>query len=258
MQALTLPAGRGWRWLSDGFRIFRKNQLMLSLIVLSYWMLVGVVNIFPILGPLASTLCIPVFSVSLMNACRMIEQGEPMSHRILFSGFEENLRPLLLLGFIYIIAGVGIFGLSALIDEGVLFQLVVLGKKPGEEALVGGDFLLAAQLALLLFAPLMMAYWYAPVLVAWHGLPAGKSLFFSFVACTRNWRAFLAYSVAILVFGALIPGLALGLLSTLLADGGDFSTVFLTLLIVFVLAPTLYASFYVSYRDVFVVINEDA
>jgi hypothetical protein len=35
-----------------------------------------------------------------------------------------------------------------------------------------------------------MAYWYAPVLAGWHGLSPAKALFFSFVACLRNWRAF--------------------------------------------------------------------
>lgn len=32
MQALTLPASRGLRWLSEGFRIFRKKQLLMTII----------------------------------------------------------------------------------------------------------------------------------------------------------------------------------------------------------------------------------
>lgn len=39
MQALTLPARRGWRWLTEGFQIFRKKQLLLSFLVLGYWVL---------------------------------------------------------------------------------------------------------------------------------------------------------------------------------------------------------------------------
>jgi hypothetical protein len=258
MQALTLPASRGWRWLSEGFGIFRKKQLILALLVLGYWMLMAVINSVPYIGQLAATLLIPVFSVSLMNACRLIEQGALLPPQLLFSGFYKNLRTLLVLGAVYVAVTVVILGISAMIDDGVLFQLIVLGQRPGEQALTSGEVVLAGQVALALFAPVIMAYWYAPVLVAWHDLSAVKALFFSFVACMRNWRAFLVYSGMILLAGAFLPGLVLGLLSSFFSDGGDmFSTVF-TVVIVLVFLPSLYGSFYVSYRDVFVTINENA
>jgi hypothetical protein len=258
MQALTLPARRGWRWLSEGFAIFRKKQLMLSLLVLGYWMLMALISSFPLIGQLAATLLIPVFSVSLMNACRSIEQGALLPPQLLFSGFHKNLRPLLVLGAIYIVLSVVILGITALIDDGVLFELIVLGHRPSEQDIASGEVMFAGQLALVLFSPLMMAYWYAPVLVAWHDLPAGKSLFFSFIASLRNWRAFLVYSVTVLLFGALIPGLLVGVLSAVFPDGAETLSVVLTVLIILVLLPTLYGSFYVSYRDVFVTIDEDA
>lgn len=258
MQALTLPAGRGWRWLSDGFGIFRKNRLMLSLAVLGYWMLMVLINSFPLIGKFAATLLLPVFSVSLMNACRMIDQGASLTPPILFSGFRKNLRSLLVLGVIYSIASVIILGIVSLIDSGVLFQYLVLGNPPDDQALSSADFHLAVQLALLLYAPLIMAYWYAPVLVAWHDLPAGKALFFSFVACARNWRAFLVYALTVMVFGALLPGLLVGLLISMIPAGSDQFSILLTLLIVLIFMPSLYASFYVTYRDVFVSVDEDA
>ena len=87
-------------------------------------------------------------------------------------------------------------------------------------------------------------------------MSAGKSLFFSVVACLRNWRAFLVYAASIAVVGALVPGLLLGLFGTMFG-GSELLTVALTSLIVLVLLPTLYASFYVSYRDVFVSIDEN-
>lgn len=257
MQALTLPAARGWRWLSEGFWIFRRNQLMLSLAVLGYWMLMALINSLPIVGQLAATLLIPVFSVSLMNACRLLEQRLPLPAQLLFSGFQRNLRSLLMLGVVYIVASVLILAIIALVDDGVLFRLVVLSERPDEQALGSASVMLAGQLALVLFAPLMMAYWYAPVLVAWHDLSPGKSLFFSFIACLRNWRAFLVYSLAIVVVGALLPGLLVGLFSLMFSGVGNLFSVVLTSLIVLVLLPTLYASFYVSYRDVFVSIDEN-
>jgi hypothetical protein len=257
MQALKLPARSGWRWLTDGFAIFRRNQLRLSLAVLSYWILMALINSVPLLGQLAATLLIPVFSVSLMNACRLLERGAPLPPQLLFTGFQQNLRNLLMLGAVYIAASVVILAIVAAVDGGVLFRLVVLAQSPSEQVLTSGPVVFAGQLALLFFAPLMMAYWYAPVLVAWHGLPVGKSLFFSFVASLRNWRAFFVYAASIAVVGALVPGLLLGLFGAMFAGGNELLTVVLTSLIVLVLLPTLYASFYVSYRDVFVSIDEN-
>jgi hypothetical protein len=261
MQALTLPARRGWRWLADGFAIFRRKQLMLSLAVLGYWMAMALISAFPYIGRVAAMLLIPVFSVSLMNACRLLESGtanpRTFAPPLLFSGFQKNLRPLLKLGALYYVFTVGVLALVAVVDDGVLFKLVVLGRAQAEHALDSDAVRVAAQLAMALFAPLMMAYWYAPVLVAWHDLPAGKSLFFSFVACLRNWRAFLVYGAAVTLFGALLPGVLAAVLSAVLPSGGTVS-IMLSSLLVLILLPTLYASFYVSYRDVFVAVDDNA
>ena len=116
----------------------------------------------------------------------------------------------------YSVVSVLILGIVALIDSGVLFQYLVLGTPPDDQALSSDNFLLAVLLALLLYAPIIMAYWYAPVLVAWHDLPASKALFFSLVACLRNWRAFLVYALTVMVFGAMLPGLMVGLLISMI------------------------------------------
>lgn len=258
MQALTLPARRGWNWFYEGFILFRKKQLLLSVLVLGYWVLMALLNSLPLVGQIAATLMIPVFSVSLMNACRLIDQGRPLPPQILFSGFDRGLRSLLMLGAVYLAVSGAIFSITSLFDDGVLFRLVALGQRPDEQALESGDAMVAVQVAMVLFVPLIMAFWYAPVLTAWHGLHPAKALFFSFVACLRNWRAFVVYALSVLMVGALIPGLVVGVLSASFAAGaGLFSSAF-TILIVLVLLPTLYASFYVSYRDVFVTVDENA
>lgn len=258
MHPLTLPAARGWRWLADGFRLFRQNHLMLTFLIVSYWMLMALVNVIPWIGTIASTLCIPAFSVSLMNACRNIEAGRPLAPPLLFSGFKSNLRSLLTLGAIYLVTTLGILALSALADDGALLRLMLAGQKPEEASVTDGSLLFATQIALALLCPVMMAYWYAPVLAAWHGFSPAKALFFSFFACARNWRAFLVYSLAILVVATLVPGLLLGILAAMLPDGAGLMTVLAMVLVVLVLAPTLFASFYVSYRDVFVASEADA
>ncbi len=252
MQALTLPARRGWRWISDGYRIYSKNRLMLSMIVFGYWLLMMVVNSVPVFGQIVATICLPAMSVGLMNACRYIEQGTPLTPQVLFSGFSENLRTLLVLGAIYMVAALFIFGITALVDDGTLFRLFVIGGQ-ADESSSAGSIMLAAQVAMVFFLPLVMAYWYAPVLAAWHGYSAVKSLFFSLVACLRNWRVFLVYSLGLLVCGMVMVMLS-STLSSIFSGAGKFSF----LIVCFIGMPIVYASFYVSYRDVFVAISEDA
>ena len=42
-----------------------------------------------------------------------------------------------------------------------------------------------------------MVTWFAPQLVAWHNLPIGKALFFSFFTCWRNRWPFLMLGAAL-------------------------------------------------------------
>ena len=251
MQALTLPAGRGLRWLVEGFSIFQHRPALLSFLVLGYWLSMAVISAIPLFGQLASFLLIPVFSVSLMNACRLIDRKEELPPQVLFSGFHRNLQTLLTLGVVYVMATLVILGLSALFDGGLLFRMLVMGETPAREVLNKTSVFISAQLTIVLLIPVILAFWFAPVLVAWHDMTAGKSLFFSLVACLRNWRPFLLYSLSIGVIGVVVPRLIDGLLGG--GEGvGQLLPTMLTVMVSLILLPTLYASFYISYRDIFV------
>lgn len=252
MQALTLPARRGWRWIVDGYLIYSKSRLMLSLIVFAYWLMMMTVNSVPVIGQVIATVCLPALSVSMMNAFRRVDQGGVLAPQMLFSGFAVNLRTLLMLGGLYLGAALLIFSIASLVDDGVLFNLFVIGGQ-FDSSLSTSAVLLSAQIATALFFPLVMAYWYAPVLAAWHGHSVFKSLFFSLVACLRNWRAFLVYSLGLLVCALAMLFLS-GMISALLSGAGRLSF----MVVGFIAMPIVYASFYVSYRDVFVTIDENA
>lgn len=253
MQARTLPMRQGWRWFFDGFALFRRNPALLTLLVLSYWLLIGLMNIIPLLGSILATLSIPVFSVGLMTACRDLDQRNPPAPGVLFAGFRLNLPVLLTLGGLYLAATIAVLAVSSLADDGVLMRVMLTGQPPPSLEGDNSSFLAATQIALVLLVPLLMAWWYAPLLAAWHGLSAGKALFFSFVACLRNWRAFLGYSLAVVTFSAILPGVLLGTLVAFIPGTAAFLTTLFTVPLLFVVAPTLVATFYVSYRDVFVI-----
>ena len=249
MQALKLSAFRGFRWFAEGFLIFLKKPVRLALLVISYWMVVVVLASLPLVGQSLATLLVPAFSVSLMNAFRQIESGRELEPLVLFSGLKTNLRPLLVQGFIYFLLGTAIFGMVSMIDGGIPFQRA-LPDNPELFTLIGLEQISVAEgFAMILLSLVAMAFWYAPVLVAWHGISVSKALFFSFFACLRNWKAFALY-VSLLMSALFVFGI-------LLSAAGSISALLIPMF-VFVALPTLYASFYVSYRDVFVTISENA
>jgi hypothetical protein len=251
MRAQTLPAAAGWQWILGGFAIFRRNPLMLGMLVVSYWFTVLFLNVVPVIGVVVASLAIPGLSVGLMQAARNLERGQPIGLQTLFGSLKENARTLIALGALYLACTLGILGLSALVDGGDFLKFMLSSSRAERAALEDADFILPALFITLLMTPVLMAYWFAPVLAAWHRLTLGRSLFFSFVACWMNWRPFLAYGIGLVVFAGILPGVVLGLLLLLFPGAASFITALVTIPMVLVVAPTIFASFYACYRDIF-------
>jgi len=258
MQALKLSAREGWGWFGAGFALFRRNPAQLTMVVVGYWLIILFLSSLPVVGQFLATLTIPAFSFGLMNACREIERGRLVLFPVLFSGFQTQPKPLLALGGLYLVASALALLVSSLADGGLFMQTMLGSYQPSEEEMTSGALIAGAQMALIVMVPVIMAWWYAPVLVGWHGMPVGKSLFFSFVACFRNWQPFLAYSLAVAVFGALLPGVLIGALVAAFPGAALFATSLLIVPMMLIFAPTLIASFYITYRDVFRVAPETA
>lgn len=250
---MIAPASRGLAWIHAGWRLFRKSPLTWIIAIFTYWLLMALAGLVPYLGALAATLAIPAFSVSFMVMCRELERGQRLELPLLFSGFRANLPALITLGGIYLAATLAILAITQIADGGALMNWMVFGRPPTEEVLREGRIADAAALAATLYVPVLMGFWFAPVLAAWHGMPAVKALFFSFFACLRNWRAFLLYSFGWLVLGGILPGVLLALLVVLLQVGKPALAMVQVMMFGYlaVLVPTLFASFYASYREVF-------
>jgi hypothetical protein len=250
---VVVPAGNGWRWVRRGFVLFARAPVSWILIATTYWVLMTLVGLVPYAGLAAALLVTPAFSVSFMAMCRELEQGRSLELKLLFAGFRRNARTLVLLGGIYLALLVGILAATRLVDGGALMRWMLAGRGPARgspEAAALGD---AAIVGSVLFVPVILAFWFAPVLVAWHRMPAAKALFFSFFASLRNWPAFLVYAVALAVVAGLVPGVAFSLLVVGMqgAKGGGATIQLFALAIVVTLLPAIYASIYASYRDIF-------
>ncbi len=251
MRAQSLPTAAGWGWIAGGFAIFRRNPVVLSMLVIAYWFTVLFLNVLPIIGALAASLVIPGLSVGLMQASRNLERSQPVGIQTLYGGLKENTRTLIALGALYLCCTIGVLGISTLVDGGDLFRYMLASSRAERIAVEDADFVLPALVVMALLVPIMMAYWFAPVLAAWHRLPVGKALFFSFMACVMNWRPFLSYGLGLMLIAGIIPGVLLGLLLVLFPGAQAFATGLITLPMVLVIAPVVFASFYASYRDIF-------
>lgn len=250
MRAQRLPAIAGWHWITAGYAIYRRHPAMLLLLVTFYWIVLLFIDILPLIGPIAASIAVPGLSVGVMNACRDLDKGKTVPPGTLFSGFRQRLRPLIVLGVLYLVLTISILLASAAIDGGEMMRYLLSGQRPNPAGVEGGA-LLAPLVLIGLVTPLLMAYWYAPMLTAWQDLPPRKALFFSFIACCLNWRAFVTYGAIVLLLCIFGPFFLLLLGAAFSQEAAGIVSAFLALPLLMVVMPVIFASFYASYRDVF-------
>jgi len=230
---LAVPAGHGWAWMVTGFDYFKRAPGVWIGIML-IWLIISLALSFIPLVSLVLSVLSAVFLGGLMMGCSELDDNGRLRVEHLFAGFNTRLGPLAAVGGLYLAGSVGIVLVMAVLVA-LVGGLGLLGGAHGPDLMqspgFGAGLLLAVLLALLLFIPLLMAFWFAPALVVRHDLPAFESMRLSFAGCSRNLMPFTVYGLA--AFGlsilALIP-LGLGFL---------------------VLSPVLIASIYAAYKEIY-------
>lgn len=218
-------------------------------LVFTYYVAVALLGQIRYVGPVASTVLVPAFFVSFMVMCAVLDRGGLLRPALLFSGFRSRLRTLIALGVLSLLLIVVVLSVSSLADSGAFMALMLFGRQPSIETLQDGSLLSAMLVATLTATPALMAFWFAPVLAAWNRIGAGQSLFYSFFAVWRNWRAFFVYGVALALAGAVF--LMMLAFAAPLVEGKLEILHSLALILTLISWPTLFASFYASYRDIF-------
>jgi len=238
-RAGAVASGNGTAWWREGWRLFTASPGIWIAITILYVIIMVMLSFVPVLGSLATTLLAPVFAGGVLSGCRAQDRGGEIRIEHLFGGFSDRLGPLMILGLLYLVGTlaivvlVGGFLFAAVGMTGIAALLTGDPMQAGVAALaaLGIGALFAVLLGLLLGIPLMMAFWFAPALVALRNdepLAAAKA---SFDACLRNIWPMTVYSLLGLVF-AIVASIPLGL--------GWL-----------VLAPVFAASIYASYKDIF-------
>lgn len=224
-----LPIGSAWNWIVSGFNLFRANPAMWIILLVIYLAIMIPVSMLPVIGSAVSTLLAPVFAAGMMWGCQALTKNQDLEINHLFEGFKHNTSQLVTVGGIYMISLLFIAVVVVLALDKETVELLVKGKDLTPEQADG--ILMPILVALLLMMPVLMAYWFAPVLAGLHDLSAVDAMKLSFAACLKNMLPFLLYGLifmALLVV-AIIP-FGLGLI---------------------VVVPMMMTSLYSSYADVF-------
>lgn len=235
MEVQRLQTGRGWQWLKQGYALFMKAPLLWVVLLMICFVAAAGLSVVPVVGePLASLLA-PVVLAGLMSGCRALEQDDDLELPHLLNGFRRHTAQLVTLGGISLVGQFLIFGVMMLIGGATLVSLLMSGQPPEDpqilsQAIAGAGF--AALVGLALFAILMMAMQFAPMLVYFDGVAPVEALKLSLRGFLSNVGAMLVYGVTLMLLGLLASmPMMLGWL---------------------ILLPIVFTSMYVSYRQIFV------
>ncbi len=236
------PTATGLFWIKEGWRVFKLAPVpWMGMTALAFMVIIGI-NMIPVVGHYAIELLSPFMVAGYFSASRAALAGEPVTFIHLGAGAKLGRDSLLRIGLAYLVASLLIFALVNLITGTDLRELLVKLQDPA--ALDPAEFnrlvnaaLPAAMLTSLLFAPLLMATWFAPGLALFDAYASGRALWWSLWACWVNWRPILYYSLILGAFGmvALIIPYGLGML---------------------VFMPVTLISTYVAYRMIFTRVTE--
>lgn len=230
IRVAELPASRGLYWLGDAFRMFRASPVP-WLGMTAGWMSITFALVFiPFLGGVIANFLQPAFFAGFAIAGYKQSAGEKIVMGDLFSGFRRHMRSQVNLGALLLILQIAIFGIMAALG-------LPMSREDNEpftiaeyvEALQGKEWILAV--GFLLTVLVKGALWFAPPLIAFHGMPTLHAVRWSIYATLANIGPMMVYGAALLglFFLGAIPW-ALGLV---------------------VVLPMMAISTFVGYREVF-------
>jgi hypothetical protein len=233
-----LPAAAGLQWVTQAFKLFRKNPLLLGAAFGLFMGALLAVNLIPVAGAGLTDILTPLAVAGFMAAFRALDQEEELELPHFFTGFVSRPFPLAMVGALY---------LAALLVIGKVMEELGLDAKAIGDAAQHGDaetlmgLLAQGSTALLvglaLLTPALMATWLAPPLVLFGNAQPLQALGISMKACWRNWLPLLVYGVVLIpvVLVAMLIPMLLGML---------------------VAGPVLMGSLYTAYQDIFAVQRE--
>ncbi len=251
MKLQLVPARTGLVWVKLGIQTFFRQPLALSGLFFMFLAVMSLAGMIPVIGLALALALLPACTLGLMAASKEASSGKfpmPVVFLSAFRAGRQQLRAMLMLGLLY---GVGfwvVMGATALFDQGDFAQRYIAGQMPTMEMAQNPATQTAMLAFMVLQLPLSLMFWHAPALVHWHQVPPIKSVFFSLVACLRNFWAFTVFGLAWLALLILVV-LSVSLLVGLLGSPQVVGAVLMpgSMLI----AAMFFTSTYFTFRDCF-------
>ena len=251
MKLQIVPAKQGLVWVKQGIRTFWRQPLAFTGLFFLFMAWVSVLSMVPFIGAALALLVLPAATLGLMVATEQAASGKfpmPTVMLVAFRAGQQRLKAMLLLGVLYALSFLAVMALSALVDGGGFAKVYLANAPITPEVVNDADFQAAMWLTTILYIPLSMLFWHAPALVHWHGVPPAKSLFFSAIACWRNFGAFAVYLLA--WAGVFVAGAMVILLISSALGGNDLSAAVL-MPGALLMAAMFFTSVYFSVKDCF-------
>ncbi len=251
MKLNLVPASQGVMWLRMGVRTFFRQPLAMSGLFFLFLVGASVLSVIPWVGNLISLVLLPGLTVGFMAAAQGAQAGKFPMPWVLITAFRRGpagLRAMLTLGTLYALCILVVLGVTTLVDGGQFAKMYLVGGKLTEEVVTQPAFLRAGLVASILYLPVSLLFWHAPALVMWYGVSPVKSVFFSLMACKRNFAALLIYGLG-WVAVALCSSMVAAVLASLVAEPSVAAVIMMPLALL--LAAMFFTSLYFTFADCF-------
>jgi hypothetical protein len=244
MNIRIVDASHGWRWIAEGMLLFRKNPPQWLLLIAVLFVGSRVLFLIPLIGVIA-VLVAPNFLAGLAHGAQALEQGKPLRLGYLASGFLKNATQLITIGAVSLV-GQFLMLMAMLLVGGdgisTVSKTMAAGAATPEtmEAIrtAAPRMMMAMIVGIGVSLPLIMAVWFAPLLVFFDDVKPLPAMVLSLWACLKNILPLLIYGMVVLVPMVILAPLSLAMRQP---DLG-----------LWLLAPILVPSLYASYKDLFV------
>lgn len=241
MKLNLVPARTGFLWVKLGIRTFFRQPLALAALFFMYMSVASLAMIIPYIGVVIALMLEPAARLGLMVAAHEASSARFPMPTVLIAAFRAGrvrLNAILMLGVLHAVACAAVLLITSLFSPDV----------PKDAVLTPQSQLGLMLPTMLLYMPVSLLFWHAPALVHFYGISPVKSLFFSMVACLRNWAALLVFGLA-WCLAILLVSLPLSLI-TGLASSPQAALPFIAPVLL-TIAAMFSTSIYFTFRDSF-------
>lgn len=242
----NMPASTGWLWLKQGAALFRQQPAALTTLLFANILVSVMISAVPLLGPMVAVVLIPSFSMTFMQACLMIENGQRITPAVLLTGFRKPaVTELCKVGLIYLGVSLVLALVTRVAIDPSFWQQVSAPIDPKVGPRVATSDVMAMLGIFALDVAALMALCFAAPLTYWQKMGPGKATFYSFFAVLKSARVF---SVLLLAWFTIFFTICMAI-TLLFGSAAITRAAIMWLIFLFVLL--LQCAMYAGYRQIF-------